>query len=54
MLKLGVESYLAWLVEDAKTYGHDGDYVAVCDFVRWSHEEHGRTCPDLTPYPVGE
>lgn len=46
--------FLKRLVNLARTYGHQGDYVCVRDFVRWCHEEYDEqpsTDEELEPFP---
>ena len=47
------KEFLDELLEHAKCYGHDGDYVAVRDFVRYVWSEAGIELTDeqLEPYP---
>ena len=37
--------FLERLIERARSYGHQGDYVCVRDFVRWCHKEYGERLP---------
>lgn len=49
--------FLKRLIERARTYGHQGNYVCVKDFVRWCHEEYGEQPPtdeELEPFPCEE
>lgn len=39
------EEFLTELVNVARRYGWDGDYVEVRDFVKWCHELFGKTPP---------
>ena len=45
--------FLERLIERARSYGHQGDYVCVRDFVRWCHEEYDERPPtdeELEPF----
>ncbi len=46
---LGKE-FLGVLSEAAKTYGWNGNYTEVVNFVKWCFELAGKELPDLTPY----
>lgn len=49
--------FLERLIERARSYGHQGDYVCVRDFVRWCYEEYGEQPPideELEPFPCEE
>ena len=46
--------FLERLIERARSYGHQGDYVCVRDFVRWCHTEYDEQPPpdeELEPFP---
>lgn len=45
--------FLERLIERARSYGHQGDYVCVRDFVRWCHTEYDERPPtddELEPF----
>ena len=45
--------FLERLINLARTYGHQGDYVCIKDFVWWCHEEYGEQRPtdeELEPF----
>lgn len=46
------EQLMADLIVLARTYGWSGDYVEVCDFVRWCHDTLGVStlALNLTPF----
>jgi hypothetical protein len=39
------KAFLAQLVLFARQYGWNGDYVEVCQFVRWAHESLNAAVP---------
>ena len=54
---INVETFLNRLIDLARRYGHDGDYIEIRKFVKWCFEENGREPPTdemLEPYPVVE
>jgi len=46
----GNQAFLDKLVHLARTYGWDGDYAEVRDFVDWCSEELGLDKPTTEPY----
>lgn len=40
--------------EAARTFGNDGDHVAVSEFVEWCYQVAGADMPDLDPYKIPE
>lgn len=51
--KIDRQWYMKYLVDIARKYGHQGDYVAVRDFVRFCFREEGMEPPadeELEPY----
>ena len=49
-----IEDFLEKLVEEAKIFGWDGDYIEISAFVKAVHLKYGIEVPDLEPYPYDD